>query len=209
MLAVVGAVLGVVALIWIIGGLIGTDDDVPVVDAARSGAAPASSPPAGAPLSGPSSSSSSSAAAVVAPIVTTTKPPDPNLPCPDAAIAVTAELGTPTYKVGKRPLLRLIVTNAGAVPCTRDIGREHRELLVTSRDGATRFWSSNDCAVVKGKQSKVLAPGERASFEVLWAGRTSGPGCPVGRKAVPAGEYSVTPKLGPLVGTAVPPTLTP
>ncbi|MGQ0837122.1 hypothetical protein [Actinokineospora sp.] len=206
-IAVAGSVLGVVVLVWIIGALVGTDDGQPV--RGTSAQVGTSSPPATTSAPAASSSAAATSAAPAPPPPTTTPPPDPNLPCPDAVVGVAAESDAPAYRVGRRPVLRLVVTNAGPVPCTRDIGHELRELLVTSPDGATRVWSSNDCYAPKGQRSQILQPGERQVFEVTWAGRTSAPGCPVKRTAVAPGAYLLTPKLGTLVGAPIPLAFTP
>lgn len=116
---------------------------------------------------------------------------------------VTVELGAPQYKVGQRPVLRLVVVNAGPVACTRDISRALREVVVTSADGATRIWSSNDCYASKLPDLRIMQAGERQQFEVKWAGRTAAPGCPAKRTTVPAGTYSVIGKLGALVSAPV------
>lgn len=204
-LAVAGSVLGVVLLVWLISGLVGSDDEPQVQGAAAE--VPASTPPS--TVSSPSASSSSAApTSSEAPPTPPAPPPDPNQPCPDAATIVTAELGAPSYQVGQRPKLHLVVVNAGPVPCTRDLGHELRELLITSGDGATRIWSSNDCYSPKGAEPTILQAGERKQYDVSWAGRTSSPGCPSKRASVPAGSYLVTPKLGSLVGPAVPLVLT-
>jgi hypothetical protein len=133
----------------------------------------------------------------------------PPQPCPDPAIQLAAESGQPGYRVGQQPLLRLVIVNAGPVPCLRDVSRSTRELVLTSGDGATRLWSSNDCYSPPGADTRLLQPGERLTFTVTWAGRTSAPGCPSKRRTVPAGSYLVTPRLGALTGTALPLVLTP
>jgi hypothetical protein len=101
-------------------------------------------------------------------------------------------------------MLTLAITNTGALPCVRDVSRTSRELVITSQDGVTRLWSSNDCYSPPGLDSRVLRPGERITFTVSWAGRTSGPGCPSRRRTLPAGTYLLTPRLGPITGPATP-----
>ncbi len=127
--------------------------------------------------------------------------------CPDPVIAVAAEVDPATFRVGTRPALRVVVTNTGPVPCTRDIGRAHRELVISA--GPNRLWSSNDCTPADGDEPTVLNPGQRESFEVKWAGRTSGPGCPTQRDTVPPGTYQVTAHVGGLVSPPVPITVQP
>ncbi|WP_139191025.1 hypothetical protein [Actinokineospora iranica] len=212
-LAVAGTAFGVVVLIWLIDGLIGDQHDLPPGAAAVADSGPTSSPPSTSSSPPTASTTSDSPPAATSTETSTTPPPppppDPSEPCPDASVAVTAELGAPTYRVGQKPVLRLVVANTGPHPCTRDIGRAQRELVVTGPDGATRLWSSNDCYAAKGEHWHVLAPGERHDFDLTWAGRTSAPGCPPTRTAVPPGDYLVTAKLGPLAGPGVPITITP
>lgn len=208
-LAAVASVLGVVLLAWLIGGLVEADDQHPVQGTASelvtaSGAtsratsgrvsAPPSSPgpddPRGSVTASPRSGSPSSE---VAP------PPGPPGPCADAVVKVAATPDVPSYPVGARPLLRLQVTNVGPVPCTRDVSRNLREIFVLGADGA-RLWSSNDCYGPPELDVRVLPVNQTVEFVVNWAGRTSAPGCPVDRKAVPAGTYQVVGRVGALVG---------
>ena len=105
-------------------------------------------------------------------------------------------------------MLRLVIANSGQVACLRDVSRSIRELVITSPDGATRLWSSNDCFAPPGVDTRLVQPGEQLTFTVTWAGRTSAPGCPTRRRTVPTGSYLLTGKLGPLAGAAVPLVLT-
>lgn len=217
-------VLAVVLLAWLIGGLVGAADDQPVRGTAGTknlAGAPSSPPPSTRPAGAPSTSASPTTAppttaaqpaASPSPAPTgrpTTRPaapPGPPKPCPDAMTKVTAQPGQPSYRVGQRPLLRLVIVNAGKVPCTRDLSRKLRELVITSADGKTRLWSSNDCYGPPGVDKRTLAPGKPLVFTLNWAGRTSAPGCPLERTTVPAGSYRVVGKLGALAGP--PATLT-
>ncbi|WP_018686554.1 hypothetical protein [Actinokineospora enzanensis] len=206
--AVAATAFGVVVLVWIIGGLVGHDEG----SAARNSAGPASAHPSDPPSTTPSSAPSSTApptssAPAPPPPPPPPPPPDPNLPCPDQAMAISAEPRPGAFQAGSRPTLLLVVVNAGPVPCTRDIGRAQRELTI---DGGTgRLWSSNDCVRVDGAEPTILAPGQRVEFPVRWAGRTSAPGCPVKRTTVPPGQYMLTPRVGGLVGPPVPLTIQP
>nr|WP_052479275.1 hypothetical protein [Kibdelosporangium sp. MJ126-NF4] len=211
MVAIGGVVVALVVLGWAAGGFFGGGSQIEDTGAGVLESQPSSSPPPPPPPGSPSSqtSSTTSAPAPTSSTETTTTsppppPPDPNLPCADAAMQVTVELGAPQYRVGQRPVLRLVVTNTGAVPCTRDISRSLREVLVTTVDGTGRLWSSNDCYGLSQPDLRIMQPGERQQFEVKWAGRTSAPGCPSRRTAVQAGTYHVFGKLGPLTSPAVP-----
>jgi hypothetical protein len=136
------------------------------------------------------------------PVVTTT-PAGPQ-PCPDEITRVVAEPERQQYRVGERPVFRLSVTNTGTVPCVRDLDASLQELLVYAADGTTRLWSSNDCYPGDSNDVRTLQPGEPAMFSVTWAGRSSQPGCSGQRVAVPAGEYRVVGKLGPLTSAPTP-----
>ncbi|HEY0450539.1 hypothetical protein [Actinophytocola sp.] len=218
-------VFAVVLLAWIIGGLVGAADDQPVHGTAGSrelAAAPSSPPPSTRPAGAPSSTTSPTTAPPAAspttaptgrpttrPAPPASTPPGPAKPCPDAVIKVVAQPGQPSYQVGRRPLLHLLVVNTGKVPCTRDVSRKLRELVITSADGRTRLWSSKDCYGPPATDTRTLAPGKPLEFSLNWAGRTSAPGCPTHRTTVPAGSYRVIGKLGALTGPPVALTMTP
>lgn len=128
--------------------------------------------------------------------------PGPPGPCPDAALAVSVEVGAPEYRVGQRPQFRLVVANAGPVACVRDMNRQFRELVVTMPDGA-RVWSSQDCYASQAAELRTFSPGTRKTFPVTWSGRISAPGCPSGRQVMGAGTYVLVGRFGPFVGTPV------
>jgi hypothetical protein len=230
-LAVVVCVVAVLLLAWIIGGLVGSADEHPVRGTAASQdlvVAPPSSPASSARAAAqsstraPSPTMSSDAAAPdahSAPSSSTgpARPgssrapapkPAPPRPCPDEVIKVAAQPDAESYRVGERPLLRLVVVNTGDVPCTRDVSRKLRELVITTADGK-RLWSSNDCYPPVERDKRTLAPGQSLRFSLNWAGRTSAPGCPLERETVEAGNYRVIGKLGKLTSPPTPLTLTP
>lgn len=219
------SVLAVVVLAWLIGGLVEADDQHPVQGTASASdlggstsagvrvtseraSAPPSSPgpndPRGSVTTSPGADSPPSGEAAP---TTTAPPPGPPGPCPDPVVQVAALPDVPSYPVGARPLLRLLVTNVGPVPCTRDVSRNLREIMVLAADGS-RLWSSNDCYGPPAQDVRLLAVNEPVQFSVNWAGRTSVPGCPLDRKTVPAGTYQVVGRLGPLVSAPMPLTLT-
>jgi hypothetical protein len=197
-LAAAVCVLAVLLLAWIIGGLVGSADEQPVHGTAGSQrlTGPPSSP---APSARPAAPSSTAPTTTT---TTTTMPPPPRAeppkPCPDKVIRVTAEPGAPSYRVGERPLLRLMIRNAGPVPCIRDVGRKLRELVITTANGRKRLWSSNDCYAPPDTDRRVLAPAQTLRFSLNWAGRTSAPGCPLNRTTVEPGTYRVTANLANL-----------
>jgi hypothetical protein len=196
-----GCAFSLVLLVWIISGLVGNADEHPVHGVAGSrelAASPSSSsPPSSTRAAAPSSTSS------LAP-----PPPAPLRRCPDSVLEVVARPDAPDYRVGEQPLLRMRLVNRGTVPCTRDVSRRLRELVIAPV-GGTRVWSSNDCFHPAGTDLRTLLPGKPLRFSLNWAGRTSAPGCPAERVMVKPGRYLVAGKLGEIAGPAASLTLTP
>ncbi|MCE6999532.1 hypothetical protein LZG04_32675 [Saccharothrix sp. S26] len=185
-LAVAGSLVALVGVVWAVGALIGRGDPAPVV------VRPSSPPePAATPVVAPSSVTTPPPAP--SPVVTPspTLPPGPPPPCEDAQVAVAAEVGEPSTPAGQPVRFTIAVSNTGPLPCAKEIGRHVRELVVTSADGATRLWSSNDCFATEGSEVRVMRPGERFTYSLQWAGSTSEPGC---RKhsRLGAGDYLLT-----------------
>ncbi len=185
-LAVAGSVVVLVLVVWLVGVLVGRGDPAPVV------AQPSSRPPE--PAATPvvvSSSSTTPPPPAPSPSPSPTLPPGPPPPCEDAQVAVTAEVDTPSTPAGRPVRFTIAVANTGPLPCTKEIGRHVRELVVTSADGATRLWSSNDCFVTEGSEVRVMQPGERFTYGLQWAGTTSEPGCRE-HSRLGAGDYLLT-----------------
>ncbi|MEV0680831.1 hypothetical protein AB0I60_30385 [Actinosynnema sp. NPDC050436] len=195
-LAAVGAVVALVAVVWLVGALIGRGEPAPAPRAAAS-----SSPPP--PGERPAAASSSSTTPPPPPVTTTTPPappppppppappPGPPPPCDDAQVAVTAEVAQAAYPAGQPVGMKILVSNTGPLPCAKEIGRAVRELVVTSADGGTRLWSSNDCFATEGSEVRVLRPGEVFDFGLTWLGSTSEPGCAKHTRLGP-GDYLLT-----------------
>ncbi|MCC8248057.1 hypothetical protein [Saccharothrix luteola] len=179
-LAVAGAVVALVLAVWLVGVLIGRGEQAPVA------AQPSSRPPE--PPATPVVTSSSS---TTPPPPPPTLPPGPPPPCDDAQVAVVAEVDNPSAPAGRPVEFTIAISNTGPLPCAKEIGRQVRELVVTSVDGATRLWSSNDCFATQGSEVRVMRPGERFAYGLRWTGGTSEPGC---RKhsRLGAGDYLLT-----------------
>jgi hypothetical protein len=131
------------------------------------------------------------------------------VPCTNEMLDVTAEVDRPAYRVGDRPVLRLVMVNATDQPCVRDLDPAKQEIVVWSGDGATRLWSSNDCSPVSGVDLRTMVPGQPVVSAVTWAGRTSAPGCAGTRTVVPAGAYRVMTRLDDDISAPVPFLLNP
>ena len=205
-LAAAVCVLAVVLLAWIIGGLVGSADEQPVHGTSGSQDLKGRAQLAARVGRGRAAASSTSPSTSPSPATSGRSGHRPTPPtagpaparAPDKVIEVAAEPGAPSYRVGQRPLLRLTIRNTGAVPCTRDVSRKLRELVITTADGGKRLWSSNDCYAPPDADRRTLLPGKPLSFSLNWAGRTSAPGCPVKRTTVEPGRYRLTASLATL-----------
>ncbi|CAL9652504.1 hypothetical protein SUDANB95_06634 [Actinosynnema sp. ALI-1.44] len=190
-LAAGGAVAALVLVVWVVGALTGRGD--PALDATPVPAGSSSPPPQAETPTAPSSSSTTPppppppAAEPPKP----TPPPGPPQPCDAAQVSVKAEVEKASYPVGEQVGFKILVSNTGPLPCAKEIGRAVRELVVSSVDGATRLWSSNDCFNTGGSEVRVLRPGEVFDFGIKWRGTTSEPGCAKHTRLGP-GDYLLT-----------------
>lgn len=230
MFAVGGSVLALGLIVWLLSS--GSDESVaPMSDKDRGedgagvaasappkttggSASPSSSgaPTSGAPTSSGSPTQSPSPGAPSSGSRQQPKPPKPKpappKPCSDEMLKLVVQVGKPQYRVGQRPHMQMVLTNAGPEPCVKDVSRQVRELVVTGAKDGRRVWSSIDCYPPKTNEKPVLRPGQQLKFDLTWAGRTSSPGCPLDRHQVPAGDYRVTGKIGKLTSAPTPLRLT-
>jgi hypothetical protein len=133
------------------------------------------------------------AEAEAAPEAAAPPPVEAGGPCSDDMLAV--EVRTPgTAAVGSKPVFELVVTNASATPCMRDLDKGLQELILLDGAGA-RVWGSNDCFPESGPDARTLAPGEAVVFPVVWGGLSSAPDCAGERTPPPAGSYAVRGRL--------------
>jgi hypothetical protein len=101
------------------------------------------------------------------------KTPDPN-PSPSASkalvikdckksdITVEAQTDAGTYAAGVKPMLSMVVTNTGTVPCNMMVGTDVQVYTITS--GTEKIWSSKDCQTGPVAATKLLDPGVPADF---------------------------------------------
>ncbi|CAM3670845.1 BsuPI-related putative proteinase inhibitor [Tsukamurella ocularis] len=159
---------------------------------AAGGAGGSGAPQSGASGSGAASASASSSGGGV---------PTPGAvvaggPCPDANISVVVGADKATYALGEQPTFEATVTNAGSVPCARDIGSGQQQLIVLTLDGSKQLWTNFDCTFQPGIKNEVLQPGQQLRYKLQWAGTTSAPGCQAQRVPVAPGAYQVVAQLG-------------
>jgi hypothetical protein len=126
--------------------------------------------------------------------------------CTDQNLALVSQVAAASYKVGQKPLFRLVIANIGDKPCSRDLDPGLQGLVLNGPTG--QMWASNDCDANHKPDVRVLDPGKPVVFSLSWAGRTSHPGCGGKRLAVGPGSYQLIGKLGPLSSGPAPFTLT-
>jgi hypothetical protein len=193
-IAAIGAALvTLLLLIWIIG--LFSSDEQPTLPT-NAAAASSSDPPPSLSESPAASSSSTTPPPPPSPTQPAPPPPPPGppQPCADDVIGVVAKTNKPFYTIGDQPELSMDVANNGPVPCIKDIGRQHRELVVLTADGATQLWSSNHCLATAGSEVRVMQPKEVFNYGTKWAGSTSQPGCGAHTRVGP-GDYLLVAKL--------------
>lgn len=171
---------------------------------APSTAAPRSDPPSSAPAS---SAPASSAPAGSAPPSTVLAGPEV---CTDEEMLITAETEDKSFASGTSVQFTIRIENDSDRSCRRDIGGDHRELYLRKGTGATKLWSSRDCAGPSGSEVQELAPGFETSHFIVWHGESSdscADGAPAGEPVAP-GDYQLTARLGTAYGKPVPVTVT-
>jgi hypothetical protein len=126
--------------------------------------------------------------------------------CTDQDLALVSQVAAANYKVGQKPMFRLVIANIGDKPCSRDLDPGLQGLVINGKAG--QMWASNDCDANHKPDVRVLDPGKPVVFSLSWAGRTSHPGCGGTRQAVGPGTYQLVGKLGPLSSGPAPFTLT-
>lgn len=111
---------------------------------------------------------------------------------------LAATVGKSSYPAQAEPKLGMTVISIASEPCTRDVGKAQRNLVVHNADG-DREWANDDCRFDHPKPDvRTLKPGEQLHYELSWVTRTSAEGCPVHREDIPPGKYTVTATLGKL-----------
>jgi len=166
---------------------------------------PSSTPPstpgpsssAGAPSSPPAATSALPTSAPPTSAPPTSAPPasaPPPAACTDDVVAVTAGSTQPQWTTAAKPVFLMTITNAGTVPCTRDVGASQQEWGLFA--GERRLWGSNDCQVEPASKVQTLQPGQQITVQVEWSGLTSEPSCQQPRERLAAGEYQLRARLG-------------
>lgn len=143
----------------------------------------------------PSPSGSAGAPTTSPPAATSGAPTSaPPAACTDDVVAVTAGSTQPQWTTAAKPVFLMTITNAGTVPCTRDVGASQQEWGLFA--GERRLWGSNDCQVEPGEDVQILQPGQQVTVQVQWVGLTSEPSCQQPRERLAAGEYQLRSRLG-------------
>lgn len=116
--------------------------------------------------------------------------------CPDQNISVVLYSDKPDYVVGDKATFTMVVTNAGATACTRDVGQSMQNVTVRTLDGTKYIWSAGDCAPIAQVNNQLLQPGQQFKSNIAWSGTTSAPGCQGDRTQIGPGSYQAVAKLG-------------
>ncbi len=123
-------------------------------------------------------------------------------PCAPGNLDVSAAVGKPSYAMKQKPVLALLVTNVGPVPCAQDLADQ--QIVLKVYNGESRVWGSHDCAVQSGTDKRTLAVKQPVRVTITWSGFTSQTnGCPTGsRQHVGAGTYTLYASLSGKTGKA-------
>jgi hypothetical protein len=121
--------------------------------------------------------------------------------CNPAQIVLTAVTDANSYASGVKPMISMKIKNAGAAPCTFDVGTAAQEYIITS--GSDRIWSSKDCQQNPASTPLVLEPGvEQSTTPFAWdRTRSSTDTCNGSRPAAVAGPDGPTYRLQVKLGT--------
>lgn len=123
-------------------------------------------------------------------------------PCDPAQVRLVAVTDSNRYDSGEKPMISMEITNAGAQPCTFDVGTGAQEYIITS--GTDRIWSSKDCQTGETSTPQVLEPGVELTTEPFAWDRTrsSTDTCNGSRPAAVAGKDGPTYRLEVKLGEA-------
>lgn len=118
--------------------------------------------------------------------------------CDPAVVRLTAVTDASSYGNSDDPMISMEIENAGAAPCSFDVGTGAQEYVITS--GNDRIWSSADCQEEPTETIRVLVPDETlATTPFAWdRTRSSDSSCSGSRPEVIAGgaSYHLSVKLG-------------
>ena len=124
----------------------------------------------------------------------------PPKPCSSSVLGLAASSEKTHYKVGDQPVLSILVTNKGSVPCVQDLADP--QIVLRVYNGESRVWGSHDCKVQPGTDDRTLMAGATVRVSIVWSGLTSQPDCTGTRQRVGAGTYTVYASLSGHEGKA-------
>ncbi|HVQ17900.1 MAG TPA: hypothetical protein VMT27_02550 [Actinomycetes bacterium] len=110
-------------------------------------------------------------------------------PCANKDLSVSVATNAESYAAGRQPTFTLTVENVSDAACSRDLGQDALELLVSS--GGSPVWSSDDCNPGGQPKISVLRPGDPSVESVQWSRVQSQPGCPTPQDSAAPGQYQV------------------
>ena len=90
--------------------------------------------------------------------------------CSPGVITLTAITDAASYASGTQPQLSMSITNAGAKPCSIDVGTKAQDYIITS--GADPIWNSADCQSDATSNVQTLQPGKTLTTQPFPWSRT-------------------------------------
>ena len=108
--------------------------------------------------------------------------------CARSNIVLSIFSGQTQYASDQRPTFDLNVVSTQRTGCSFNLGSAH--LILVIKEGATRIWTSADCA--KGTSGLIteLSRGVPTVLPIVWSRKTSSPGCSGPTSPAPAGAYT-------------------
>jgi hypothetical protein len=121
--------------------------------------------------------------------------------CQAADVVLSLFSSQTSYTVRETPEFEVDVVSTASKSCLFDIGSGHVILRIT--EGATRVWTSADCAEGESSLVTELQRGVPTVVPIGWDGQYSSPGCPVPGAQAGAGSYTAVASDGSTVSNAL------
>ncbi|HUJ05790.1 MAG TPA: hypothetical protein VLX31_06735 [Streptosporangiaceae bacterium] len=108
--------------------------------------------------------------------------------CARQSIVLSLSATQSSFGARQIPTFSLSVVSTQQNACSFNLGSGHLALVI--KEGATRIWSSADCATGATSLVTALNRGVPTVVAVSWGKNTSAPGCSSPRRPVPGGVYT-------------------
>lgn len=118
---------------------------------------------------------------------------DPNRPCEEGDVAITATPNPFSVAPGSLPVFDVTISMTGASPCKLTVSNENSELYI--RSGGARIFSSTDCpndATINSREFILQPDAPNEMFQVTWNRQRTAPECATVTTAPDPGYYMAT-----------------